>query len=257
MKRIILRALAYVAAPIYLPAAWFKAFRLSRKKKKLKELYDVDRAYKFILRVAKFIRLFYNIKIDVIDLDKWSTTPGLIVANHQSNADGLILMLALLADETKNIKAAYIAKQELIDDKKFAPFLKTLNTYFIDRQNLRQIVEVFDEAKKEITEKRNNLVVFPEGTRSKSPHMKEFSPGAFKLAIQTYSPVKPVAFIDTYRLFETGKKKGKHVKVVFCDEIPADKLMAMNTVGLASYIYETIKTKVDEHSTVFEEKPKN
>ena len=248
MKTKILRILALLVAPLYLLGAWLKAIRLSKKREKLKEEYDNERAYKFVLRVIRFYRLIKGMKIETIGIEKFSLTPGLIVANHQSKADVILLMLALLEKEKLPQDNAFIAKVELEKEKIFSPFIKSIRTHFIDRGNVRQIVEVFDAAKKEITENKINLVIFPEGTRSKKKDMNPFNPGAFKLAIQTYAPIKPVVLIDTYRLFEEKEKRIKKIKVVFLDEIPADKVMTMNTIGLANYLQLEMKKVLDQYS---------
>src|SRR5690606_10156480 len=45
-----------------------------------------------------------------------------------------------------------------------------------------------------------SVLVFPEGTFNDTRRpLKDFYDGAFRLAIETQTPVKPVLFLDTYR----------------------------------------------------------
>jgi 1-acyl-sn-glycerol-3-phosphate acyltransferase len=44
----------------------------------------------------------------------------------------------------------------------------------------------------------NSVMMFPEGTRSKTGELKPFKPGAFELAIRTGMPVLPVAITGTF-----------------------------------------------------------
>ena len=45
----------------------------------------------------------------------------------------------------------------------------------------------------------NSVMLFPEGTRSKTGELKPFKPGAFELAIRTGTPVLPIAITGTFR----------------------------------------------------------
>ncbi len=59
-----------------------------------------------------------------------------------------------------------------------------------------------------ILNKGISIFVFPEGTFNESTApLKEFYNGAFKLAVETQTPVQPVLFLDTYRRM--------HYKTVF------------------------------------------
>jgi 1-acyl-sn-glycerol-3-phosphate acyltransferase len=44
----------------------------------------------------------------------------------------------------------------------------------------------------------NSVMLFPEGTRSKTGELKPFKPGAFELAIRTGVPVLPIAITGTF-----------------------------------------------------------
>ena len=50
-----------------------------------------------------------------------------------------------------------------------------------------------------------NLIVFPEGTRSRTGAMGDFNPGAFKIARLCQAPVVVVAIENSDRLFTPGR----------------------------------------------------
>ncbi len=53
---------------------------------------------------------------------------------------------------------------------------------------------------KSVLNKGISIFVFPEGTFNEtSAPLKEFYNGAFKLAVETQTPVQPVLFLDTYK----------------------------------------------------------
>jgi len=52
-----------------------------------------------------------------------------------------------------------------------------------------------------------NLLIFPEGTRSKkAPQMKPFKAGPFKLAIENQISIVPLVYLDNHNRLAGGKK---------------------------------------------------
>ena len=72
----------------------------------------------------------------------------------------------------------------------------TVGHIFIDRSNTRKAMESLNEARKRLTN-GTSVVIFPEGTRSKSGRMLPFKRGAFKMAIDLNLPILPVTIIGT------------------------------------------------------------
>ena len=72
-------------------------------------------------------------------------------------------------------------------------------TLFIDRANSATARAAFDGAAKTIRNERQNVFIFPEGTRSytSKPDMLPFKKGAFHLAIQAGAPIVPVV-VENY-----------------------------------------------------------
>lgn len=67
-------------------------------------------------------------------------------------------------------------------------------TVFIDRANSADARHAMAGASKEITQMRQSVYMFPEGTRSyaKEPMLLPFKKGAFHLAVQAGVPLVPV-----------------------------------------------------------------
>jgi lysophosphatidate acyltransferase len=67
-------------------------------------------------------------------------------------------------------------------------------TVFIDRANSKNARAAFDGAAKHIRDERQNVCIFPEGTRSyyTKPDLLPFKKGAFHLAVQAQVPIIPV-----------------------------------------------------------------
>lgn len=108
----------------------------------------------------------------------------LFIGNHQSNFD-----FALLLAELK-VPVGFIAKVELIKLPLIKDWMNLIHCLFMDRgdmkQQLKTIIEGID-----LLKKGYNLIVFPEGTRSKDGKVLEFKAGTFKLATKSKVPIVP------------------------------------------------------------------
>lgn len=133
--------------------------------------------------------------------------PVLFVSNHQGNFDIALFMSHI--DKPKG----FIAKIELLKIPILRTWMKHLNCVFMDRKSLRKSVEAITQGVK-ILKGGHSLVIFPEGTRSKSSNMGEFKAGSFKLATKAKVPIIPVTMKGTYKLMEQNNNKIKPAEVL-------------------------------------------
>jgi len=108
---------------------------------------------------------------------------------------------------------------------------------------------------KSIISKGISVLVFPEGTfnMGTSP-LKEFYDGAFRLAIETQTPLKPVLFLDAYRrmpyesLFSMSPGRNR---ILYLDEIPVHAY-TLNDVGiLKEEVYAIMENKLIEYDAAW------
>jgi 1-acyl-sn-glycerol-3-phosphate acyltransferase len=115
---------------------------------------------------------------------------SIIVANHASYLDGLVLSAALPGELT------FIAKHEFQSQFIVGTFLKRLGAIFVHRVEPRSGV-ADTEAIAQAVREGATLVTFPEGTFSRMPGLLPFRLGAFFVAAQTGCPVVPVTIRGT------------------------------------------------------------
>ena len=113
----------------------------------------------------------------------------------------------------------FIAKKELL----FLPFINIwismLGGLFIDRKNIRKAVKTINLG---IEKLQNgwNMLIFPEGTRSKGRGLLPFRSGAIKLATNSLAPIVPIAIAGSYDVFEKDYRvHAVHVRMIFCPVI--------------------------------------
>ena len=121
----------------------------------------------------------------------------LFVSNHQSNFD-IILLLAHIP-----LPKGFIAKIELNKFPFINKWMTRINCLFMDRNDIKQsakiIIEGINQLKSGI-----NMVVFPEGTRSKTGKLGEFKSGSFKLAVKANKPIVPLTICGTMDIMEAN-----------------------------------------------------
>ncbi len=90
-----------------------------------------------------------------------------------------------------------------------------------------------------------SIFIFPEGTFNETGRpLKEFYDGAFRIAIETETPIKPVLLIDTidrlhYKsLFELTPGINR---VVYLEEIPVEGLSMRNIPSLKNKVYSVME----------------
>lgn len=120
------------------------------------------------------------------------------VSNHQSLLD------IPLAVGNVRVDAGFIAKKELA----YVPLLNLVvlctHSIFLDRKNLRKGAKAIGKGASNMR-KGVSMMVFPEGTRSKTGLMVSFRRGSFKLAIRSGCPVVPMVIVGSRDLVENRR----------------------------------------------------
>ncbi len=98
---------------------------------------------------------------------------------------------------------------------------------------------------KSVLKKNISVVLAPEGTFNMTHHpLKEFYDGAFKIAIETQTPIKPVLFLDAYNrlnyksIFSLTPGKSR---AVYLAEVPVHEYKAEDTHLLKQKVYDIME----------------
>jgi 1-acyl-sn-glycerol-3-phosphate acyltransferase len=126
----------------------------------------------------------------------------IFVANHQSLTDIIVLLCV-------NHTFKYVAKASIAQIPFLGWDLKLNRHIVIERDSLRSTYIAMEEAKKWIA-RSISVAFFAEGTRSRTGKMAPFKRGAFKLAIETGTPIVPVAITGTRDALPRGTWRFLH-----------------------------------------------
>ena len=120
-----------------------------------------------------------------------------LVANHMSLAD--IVCLYCIG---KNFK--WLAKESLFKIPIFGWSMSLLNYIPLERGAHGSIRDSFQKAQEWLA-KDVPVLIFPEGTRSRSGELSPFKNGAFKLALLTGKPIVPIVIKGTRAALSRGR----------------------------------------------------
>ncbi len=120
------------------------------------------------------------------------------MSNHRSAADIAAIGWALWPYQIR-----FVAKQELTKVPFFGWGLRALKNIIIDRSNHMQAMRSYAAAGARIR-RGISVVVFPEGTRGVGEDLLPFKKGGFVLAIETKTPIAPIAVVGTARVMAKG-----------------------------------------------------
>lgn len=144
-----------------------------------------------------------NVKIVVRnEQNLLNNMPGILVGNHQSSLD--ILILGRIFPQGCTVTA----KKSL----KYIPFLgwfmSLSGTFFLDRANREKSIHTLNRALTKMKRNKGSLWMFPEGTRSysKELYLGPFKKGAFHLAVDAQVPILPVVVSNTSNIINFKDK---------------------------------------------------
>ncbi len=194
-----------------------------------------DLAWRFAKARARTLTWMLGVGVRVHGLERLAGGgPFVFTPNHQSHLDILVL-LGFLPGRTR-----FAAKKELWTHPVVGAVLDTLGMVPIDRDRPERAIDALDRAAAE----RHSLVIFPEGTRSRTGQLLPFKKGAFVLAAEAGLPIVPVVCRGTRRLMPRGSRLAVlpgEVEIVIEAPIPTAGLGYADRDRLAARVREVIE----------------
>ena len=235
MKRILMMVFRNI---LLVPYMWIKlCYHASHVDK-----YTEEEHYKMLRFITYRANKGGNVIIDVHGQENIPKENGfMFFPNHQ----GMYDVLAIIDACPKPFSV--VAKKEVAN----VPFLKQvfacMKAYMLDREDVRQAMEVIINLTKEVKKGRNYLI-FAEGTRSKKGNqIQDFKGGSFKSATKARCPIVPVALIDSFKPFDTNSITPVTVQVHFLEPLLYEKYKDMKTNEIAETVKERIQNKINEN----------
>jgi 1-acyl-sn-glycerol-3-phosphate acyltransferase len=132
--------------------------------------------------------------------------PYVAVSNHISYAD--IFLISHLPWEMK-----WLAKDTVFKIPVMGWIMRMAGDIHVVRGNRESIVSAIKGCRDRLA-KRVSVMIFPEGTRSKTGELQTFKDGAFRIAIESQVPVLPIAVAGTRDAMEKGTFRFRRANAV-------------------------------------------
>ena len=165
-----------------------------------------------------------------------------IVSNHQSQLDILVAYRLFFPFR-------WVSKAEVFR-LPFVGWNMVLNKYIKLRRGDGDSVRRMMEQCEDLLRQNISIIMFPEGTRSKTGFVKPFKPGAFILAKKMKKPILPLVINNTKNALpkHSLRLQGKFLMTVtVLDEIPYSTFKDMEVEQISDRVRDAIVGHVNEH----------
>jgi 1-acyl-sn-glycerol-3-phosphate acyltransferase len=167
-----------------------------------------------------------------------------ITPNHTSKLDIVSLTIKI------PLYFNFMAKIELARVPVFGIFFRTIDIA-VDRKNALHAAKAYQKAKDQLTYYKQSIVIFPEGTiPSNTPKLNKFKDGAFKMAIESQTPILPVTIINNWNILPDQGKfhffPGKCIQYIHTP-IPTIGLTENDIPALKEKVFNLIQNKLAEY----------
>ena len=142
--------------------------------------------------------------------------PVIFVANHRSGLDGAFVTSRL---PWTRVKESFLFAKDKHFQSLFARFMAPRNNIIL--MNINDTLRESILQMSEVLRKGKNVIIFPEGTRSKDSTMKEFKDMFAILSTELNVPVVPVAISGSERAAFKFKRIPRPFTRIFVEFLPA------------------------------------
>jgi len=157
---------------------------------------------------SKWVLWSSGLEYEVSGLEKLDPDAKYVfVGNHESALDIPVAVACL----PYNI--VFLAKKELFRIPLFGWGMYAAGMVRVDRQNREKAGLSIDRAVRYLKRSCSSVLVYPEGTRSRTGELGRFKKGSFLLAIKTQLPVVPVTIIGSREVLPRNSFKFRRKKI--------------------------------------------
>lgn len=224
----------FLQAPYYFVRIWWCG-----KNRKI----SMDESFAFIKKVTKKANHAGRVTVEAYGIENIPQKDGFVFfPNHQ----GLYDMLVFLDSCPRPF--AFVAKKEVSNVILLKQVMKALGSYAIDREDVRQSMQVILKVAEDVKAGKNFLI-FSEGTRSKMGNkLLDFKGGSFKSAVKAKCPIVPCALIDSFIPFDENSIRPVTVKVIYMKPMYYEEYKDMKTVDIAAEVKRRIERTIEEYT---------
>lgn len=241
MRRIIMMVLRlFWKVPVYL---------LGISKRGRRKDISLEESYSYVRKVTKEANRAGKVMIEAHGLENIPEEDGfMFFPNHQGLFDVLVFL------DSCPRPFSVVIKKEASRIILLKQVVEALQGIAIDREDIRQSLQVINQVADEV-KKGRNFLIFAEGTRSRNGNrLLEFKGGTFKSAIKAKCPIVPCALIDSFKPFDEKSIKPVTVTLYYLPPIFYEEYSGMKTKEIAGMVKQRIEETIAHHESIMEQK---
>ena len=158
-------------------------------------------------------------------------TRYLMVANHRSLADPVVMVHKMPKEEL-----TFVSKPGNLKIPIIGKVMHKCGCLPLDRENNREALKTVKAATEYIDKDYASVVIYPEGTRSKSGKLLPWHAGSLKIAQKANVPIVVATIEGTERIAHNVPWRRTHVYLSIREVIPAETVKATKTNALTEGI---------------------
>ena len=197
--------------------------------------------YGIIHLVCDWIVHLFRIKVEFKGMEKFPDEPFVLVSNHLSNFDPVVVL-----SKVRGRKIAFISKPSNFKIPIAGPYIHLAGFLAIDRENAMKAMRTLKRAAELVVSEQMIMGIYPEGTRSKTGELLEFKEGAFLLAKRSNAPVVVITTKGTNHLGKNMIIKSQKVELEVIEIIDKETVQNLRLNELSQHVRESIANALQQ-----------
>lgn len=213
---------------LLLPIVYLDAFLYKNKSLQVR--------YKRLQGWCRFTLSFLGIKLTV-NGKEWipKDESVLLVSNHQGTIDSLLVI------STFDQSMTFVSKSSNRNILGIGKWGQLIDVIYFDREKKESNIYMLRQASRTLNDNRS-VLIFPEGTRSKSDTINPFKAGALQPAYLSKCSIMPVTLNQSYAL--DTRNKIKEVSITYHKPISHSEFKGIEIHELAETMRLQIESKI-------------
>lgn len=221
-----------VINPLYFCLLWVSTIFLPKQNPIEKPLNWV---YPLIQFSTDWLLTLLRVKVRLQGSEKFPDEPFVLVSNHLSNFDPIVVLCKI-----KRRKIAFISKASNFKIPVAGDYVRCAGFLAIDRENAMSALRTLKRAGEMMNREQMIMGIYPEGTRSKTGELLEFKEGAFLLAKRANAPIVVMTTKGTNLISKRMLIKSTKVDLNVLEVIDRETVKELSLAELAAHVKETV-----------------
>ncbi len=182
-----------------------------------------------------FVKML-RIKVKLMGAEKFPDGPFVLVSNHRSNFDPIVVLSVM-----RKRKIAFISKASNFKIPVAGAYVRNCGFLAIDRENAMSALRTLKKAGEMMNAEQMIMGIYPEGTRSKNGELLEFKEGAFLLAKRANAPIVVMTTKGTEQIKKRLLWRSTCVNLDVVEVIDRETVKSTPLTDLCAQVRQSIK----------------